>query len=399
MKALIAAITLALSANAAVAKSESQSTQAQSTQAQSTQAPKALLVLSSEGRDGGKTRPGFEMDEFAQAYLVLRANGFAVDAASPAGGAVEADKFNKDDDHIQAMMADANAQRLIANTRRTQDIKPGEYQAIFVMGGKGAMFDLPNDTALTKLLAQQYEQGGIIAAVCHGPAVFANVKLKDGTLLVKGKRVTGFTNEEEESFGKKWVKEYPFLIETKMREQGAQWEEAALMLPKLVIDGRLITGQNPFSTTQAAEAIVKSLGRTPVARTMFKEEQSMQLVTRWLAGEKQAVRAQLDAEPSKYKTDLIGMLGYYHAKTATNEAARRDALSVMLLAEPHMKHPELQVAIAQTQAALGERTAARERLVALVAQEPNFETGKKALAQLTTELASESQNKSRTKAQ
>ncbi|MFM2398334.1 MAG: hypothetical protein RL341_491 [Pseudomonadota bacterium] len=344
--------------------------------------PKALLIVSSEGRDGGQTRPGFEMDEFAQAYLVLRANGIAVEVASPAGGAVEADKFNNEDDHIQALMADAQAQQLLKNTRRTQDIKAGEHQAILVVGGKGAMFDLPKDAALTKLLGQHFEQGGVLGAVCHGPAVLAAVNLKDGTPLTKGRRITGFTNEEEEVFGKKWVKEFPFLIETRMREQGAKWEEAPLMLPKLVVDGRLITGQNPFSTAQVAEAVVRSLGRTPVQRAMFREERSMQLVTRWLAGERQEAKAQLDADPKQYKTDLIAMLGYYQAKAATTDAARRDALSVMQFAEPYMKHPRLQLGIAQTQAALGEVAAARERLTALVARDPKFADAHKALAAL-----------------
>ena len=221
---------------------------------------KVLLVVSSEGRDGGKTRPGFEMGELAQAYSVLRANGLVVDIASPTGGAVVADRFNQQADHIKPFLADMDAQRLLQNTRRIQDVRAGEHRAIMVIGGKGPMFDLPKDTALQKLLAQHYEGGGVLAAVCHGPAALANVTLADGTALVKGRRMTGFTNEEEASFGEKWTKEFPWLLETRMRESGALWEEAALMMPKLVVDGRLITGQNPFSTAQTAEAVVRSLG-------------------------------------------------------------------------------------------------------------------------------------------
>lgn len=341
-----------------------------------------LLVVSSEGRDQGNTRPGFEMDEYAIAYLVLRANGIKIEVASPAGGAVEADKFNPKDDHIVALMADEHALALLRNTRRLSDVALGEHQAILVLGGKGAMFDLPKDAALTKLLGAHYDRGGVVAAVCHGPAVFANVKRSDGKALTAGKRVTGFTDEEEKTFGKKWVKEYPFLIETKLREQGALWEEAALMMPKTVVDGKLITGQNPFSTAEAAEAIVRALGRSPAPRAIHKEERSMRLVQRWLAGEKEQVQALLKADAKEYKTDLIAMLGYYHAEAATNDTSRREALSIMEMAAPYMPHPRLRLGIAKTHAALGNVKSARDILNALIAEKPDFEDAKKALQAL-----------------
>jgi putative intracellular protease/amidase len=341
--------------------------------------PKVLLVVSSEGRDGGKTRPGFEMEEYASAYLVLRANGLQVEVASPAGGPVEADKFEPDDDLIRAVMADANATSLLKVTRRTQDVKAGEHQAIFVIGGKGAMFDLPKDPALQRLLGQHFERGGVLAAVCHGPAAFANVTLADGRPLVAGRRVTGFTDEEEKIFGKRWAKEYSFWLETRLREQGAKWEEAALMMPKWVVDGRLITGQNPFSTTQTAEAVVQALGRRPVDRQVFKEEASMRLVQRWLAGEYSEVRSLLQADAARYKIELVAMLGYYQFESATDDATRRQALSIMELAEPHMPHPQLKLGIARAHAALGNPKRAREVLTALLAEKPDNAEARKAL--------------------
>jgi putative intracellular protease/amidase len=342
---------------------------------------KVLLVVSSEGRDAGKTRPGFEMDEFAQAYLVLRANGLTVEVASPAGGAVEADKFNKDDDHIKAMLADEAAQKLLLATRRTQDVRVGEHQAIFIIGGKGAMFDLPKDAALQTLLGRHFDNGGVVAAVCHGPAALANVTLKDGVALVRGRRMTGFTNEEEQVFGKKWVKEFPFMLETRMRENGARWEEAALMMPKLVVDGRLITGQNPFSTAQTAEAIVRGLGKTPVQRTVYREEASMRAVERWLGGDKQVMQT-MRAAPTEYKTELIAMLGYYQFKSATDDATRRQALAIMQLAEPFFEHPQLKVGMAEAEAALGDAGAARARLERLLVAKPDHEEAKQVLAKL-----------------
>ena len=348
-------------------------------------APKVLLVISSEGRNdasGKALRPGFEMGEFALAWLALRANGLQVEVASPSGGAVVADRYKLQDDHIQAMKADPQATTALASTRRTQDVKPGEHAAIFIMGGKGAMFDLPRDAALTQLLGAHHAQGGVLAAVCHGPAALAEVKRPDGQPLVAGRRMTGFTDEEETTFGKRWAAEYPFWLERRMREQGAQWEEAPLMMPKLVVDDRLITGQNPFSTTLVAEAVVRALGRTPVARTVLREDASMQVVQWWLAGEHAAARALLAADPARYKTDLIAMLGFHQHGAATDDAARRQAISVMELAAPHFTNPRFQFGLAQAQARAGNKDRARELLQLVLAAKPGDAEAVKALAGL-----------------
>lgn len=330
-------------------------------------APKVLLIVSGEGRldaAGKVARPGFEMDELAQAWLTLRANGLEVEIGSPAGGAPVADKHNPKDDHNAAFLADAQARAALAATRRLADVKPGEHAALFVIGGKGAMFDLPKDAALLALVRQHQ---GLLAAVCHGPAAFIHAQTPEGKPLIAGRRITGFTDEEEKLFGKKWAKEYPFWLETRARELGARWEEAALMMPKLVEDGRLITGQNPFSTTLVAEAIVRQLGRKPVARTPFAEEAAMQLVQRWLAGERDAVRAALQAGP--VKTDLVAMLGYYQFEAAGDDAARRQALAVMEMAEPHMQHPQFRIGLARAYAQLAQPLRARELLQAVLAGE------------------------------
>ncbi len=334
-----------------------------------TAAPKVLLVVSGEGRmaDGKISRPGFEMDELAQAWLSLRANGLQLEIASPQGGTVLADKYNPEDDHNAAFLADAQAQAALAATRRTADIRPGEHAAIFVIGGKGAMFDLPRDAALISLLEAQQRMSGVIAAVCHGPAALVNVKTADGKPLLAGRRATGFSDEEEKLFGKRWAQEYPFWLESKAREQGALWEEAAPMMPKRVVDGRLVTGQNPFSTTAVADAIVELLGRKPVARTEYIEERTMKLVQRWLAGERDAVRDAMQAEPARYKTDLVALLGYYQFEAATDDAAGRQALAVMEMAEPHMQHPQFRLGLAKAYAQLAQPTRARQLLQALLA--------------------------------
>ena len=333
-------------------------------------APQVLLVVSSEGRDAGKTRPGLELDEFAKAWLTLRANGLEVEVASPGGGAPEPDRHDPADDHIQRLQADMQATTALQRTRRTQDVRAEEHAAVLVIGGKGAMFDLPRNPALQRLLVAHFDGGGVLAAVCHGPAALMPLRRADGTALVAGRHMTGFTDEEEAAFGKRWAAEFPFALEARLRELGAHWQEAPLMMPKVVVDGRLITGQNPFSTVGVAEAVVRALGRTPVAMTPFREDASLALVERWLAGERAPVLAALRDDKALYKPDLIAMLGYYQFKAATGAEQQRRALDVMELGEPHMPHPRLRLAMAEAHIALGNPAAARTLLAAVLAGQP-----------------------------
>lgn len=168
-----------------------------------------------------------------------------------------------------------------------------------------------------------------------------------------------------------------------MREQGAQWEEAPLMEPKLVVDDRLITGQNPFSTTLAAEAVVRALGRVPVARTLLREEASMQIVQWMLAGEQAAATSLLAASPGHYKTDLIAMLGFYQHGAAADDTARRRAISVMELAAPHFSNPRFRFELAQAHAAQGNSVRARSLLEQVLNAKPEDAQAKKALAELS----------------
>lgn len=333
---------------------------------------KVLIVVSGEGRDGGKTRPGYEFDELSQAWLIFRDNGLDVHVASPQGGAVEADRYDPEEPFNAALLADAGAMRKLGDTRATSAVRAEDYVAVYVVGGKGAMFDLPRDAALASLLADTYDNGGIVAAVCHGPAAFADVRLRDGRHLVAGKAMTGFSNEEEAIFGKKWAKEFPWLLEDAMRERGAHWQEAPLMMPKVVVDGRLITGQNPYSTTVVAEAIVRATGRTPVARTPWRDELTMALVERLLAGDAAGATSELAANRKAFHVELVGLLGYYQLQGATELSAVRDALAIMELALPHMDEPRLQLAIAEGHVRLGDKARARALLEALLADKPDM---------------------------
>ncbi len=335
-------------------------------------APRVLLVVSGAGRDQGKARPGFEMGELAQSYLVLAANGFDLDIASPQGGVVEADGYNRNDDFIAAFLADSAAARKLRATIRTRDVRSADYTAVFVMGGKGAMFDLPADSALQRVIRELSARDGIVAAVCHGPAAFALVRRADGTPFVAGRRMTGFTNEEEAAFGKRWTKEFPFALETALSAAGARWEEQPLMLPHLVVDAKLITGQNPSSTVAVAEALVRATGRTPVVRVPWRDERTLALVTRFLSGDSVAARRALRDATATHHVKLIGMLGYYQSQQAVVPLAIRRGLSLMYLAAEHWNEPQLTMGIARAHVRLGEKPRALEVLTTLVTAKPDL---------------------------
>ncbi len=344
--------------------------------------PRVLMVVSSHGQDEGKTRPGFELDEFALAYMVFRANGLDVEIASPKGGKAEPDKFNPKRDQIAAFQAQPGAATLFDNSLAIAEAKAERYQAVFVAGGKGAMFDIAQNEPLGRLMAQIYERGGVVSALCHGSAALTTARLSNGQLLAKGRRVTGFTNEEEAEFGKRWVKEFPYLVETKLREQGALWQEAGIMLPHTVVDGRLITGQNPFSTADVAEALVKALGRKPVARTVYAEEATVKLGAQHFAGDSQIAAQALKLDAKRYRVEMLAYLGYVHAKAASTDAKRREALALMLAAEPYTNSPRVGVSTAEIEVMLGERASAKARLNAVLSKHPAFTDAQTALAAL-----------------
>ncbi len=239
---------------------------------------KVLMVVSSYGNDMGTVRPGYEFDEFSQAYLIFKNNKLSIDVASPKGGKVEPDQYNKDKPYNKLLLEDKYALSLLDNTKTTASINPEDYQAIYIVGGKGAMFDLPFDPSLQDIILNLYKRDNtVISSVCHGPAAFVNVKDNED-YIINGVELTSFCNIEEELFGKKWVKEFPFSLETKLESRGAIFKQTDFMLSKVVVSGKFVTGQNPFSTTGSAEAVVKSLGMIPEDRELYPDERSAYLL-------------------------------------------------------------------------------------------------------------------------
>jgi putative intracellular protease/amidase len=220
---------------------------------------KILMVLTSHdilGNTGRKT--GFWLEEFAAPYFVFRDAGVELTLASPKGGQPPVDpKSDEPDGQTPAMTRfkkDAPAQNALAKTVKLADMKSEEFDTIFYVGGHGPMWDLAESPVSIALLESFYNSGKPIALVCHSPGVLRHVTYQ-GEPLVKGKRVTGFTNEEEAAVQLTHV--VPFLVEDELKRLGAKFEKLPAWQPFSIVDGRLITGQNPASSTSAAQALMK----------------------------------------------------------------------------------------------------------------------------------------------
>ena len=204
-----------------------------------------LMVLTSHdqmGDTGHKT--GFWLEEFTAPYYVFRDAGANITIASPKGGKPPVDP-------------NSEADEALTSTKKLSDVDMNGFDAVFYPGGHGPMWDLVNDEKSVALIKAAYEQGKVIGAVCHAPAVFKNVEIKPGQNLVGGRKVTGFSNSEEEAVGLASI--VPFLLEDMLKENTATYSKGDDWAPHIVVDGKLITGQNPASSEGAAKAVVQAL--------------------------------------------------------------------------------------------------------------------------------------------
>jgi putative intracellular protease/amidase len=223
---------------------------------------KILMVLTSHdqlGNTGRKT--GFWLEEFAAPYFVFRDAGVQLTLASRKGGQPPLDpKSDLPENQTPAMTRfkqDPAALKALSQTAKLADMKAEDFDTVFYPGGHGPMWDLAESPESIALLESFYNSGKPIALVCHSPGVLRHVTY-NGAPLVKGKHVTGFTNGEEEEM--QLTKVVPFLVEDELMRLGAIFEKMADWQPFSVVDGRLITGQNPASSTVTAQALMKYLG-------------------------------------------------------------------------------------------------------------------------------------------
>ncbi|GLS88551.1 dimethylallyltransferase [Cypionkella aquatica] len=223
---------------------------------------KILMVLTSHDKlgDTGK-KTGFWLEEFAAPYYVFKDAGAEITLASPKGGqppldpASDADDAQTDDTH--RFKADAEAQRHLAATLKLADIPEAGFDAIFYPGGHGPLWDLAEDKDSKRLIEAFAASDRPVGAVCHAPAVFRHTLGTDGKPLVSGRRVTGFTNTEEEGVG--LTKIVPFLVEDMLKANGGTYEKGPDWASFVLRDGKLVTGQNPASSAEAAKAVLALL--------------------------------------------------------------------------------------------------------------------------------------------
>ncbi|KAK5108081.1 hypothetical protein LTR62_008798 [Meristemomyces frigidus] len=228
--------------------------------------PKILIILTSHSKMGNTGNPtGWYLPEFAHPYYKFYAAGAQMTIASPKGGEAPLDPssvemFKEDKEAVKFLKEEEG---LWKNTRKLSEFlgKAGEFDGVFYVGGHGPMFDLATDEDSIKLIREFYEAGKVTSAVCHGPAVFVNAKLSDGSYLLHGQEVTGFSNAEEDQVGLSSA--MPFMLEDKLKAAGGKYVKADEAWGVKVVssgkNGKLITGQNPSSAGAIGEAILKAL--------------------------------------------------------------------------------------------------------------------------------------------
>ena len=223
---------------------------------------RVLFIVTAADRMGEEPT-GFWFEELSAPYYVFTDAGKAVTLATIPGGEAPVDRRSLPDDdaerpdNVRRFLADDSAMEQLRNTQRLADVRFEDYDAIFFPGGHGAVVDLPTDSDLAIRLGEAFDRGQVIGAVCHGPGGLLGARRSDGQPIVAGRKVNGFTNEEEDAVGLSAT--VPFLLESRLRELGGVFESGAMFQPYAVRDGNLVTGQNPQSSQLTAERVLEVL--------------------------------------------------------------------------------------------------------------------------------------------
>ncbi|WP_046246531.1 type 1 glutamine amidotransferase domain-containing protein [Hymenobacter terrenus] len=225
---------------------------------------RVLFVITSHGQKGDTGQPtGYYLPEVSHPWAILTDLGYDIDFVSPQGGQPPVDGYNLTDPVNARFVADAAAQQKINNSLTPARVNPNEYIGIYYAGGHGTMWDFPQNEELARIAGHIYDRGGVVGAVCHGPAGLVNIRLANGELLVKGKVVSTFTDEEEAAV--KLENVVPFLLETRMKELGATHRKSPNFQPHVEVSERLVTGQNPASAAGVGQALAELLATVAVA--------------------------------------------------------------------------------------------------------------------------------------
>lgn len=224
---------------------------------------KILIIVTGVAKyENSKLQTGLWLSELTHLYHSATEQGDEVTIASPKGGNTPIDPESLKpmvlDKITKSYWADDAFKALLQQTKSLKEVALQAFDCVYLAGGHGTMYDFPNDTTLQQIIRQHYEQGKLVAAVCHGVGGLLNVLLSDGTYLIKGKTITGF-NWFEESLARR-KKQVPFNLEQALKDRGADYRKALIpMTSKVLVDDNLITGQNPFSSKEIAQMIMQAL--------------------------------------------------------------------------------------------------------------------------------------------
>jgi len=218
-----------------------------------------LFVLTSHDTLGDTGRStGYTVSEAADPWRVFTDAGWDVHVTTIAGGPAPEDGFDPKDETQVAWRADANIRRQLEHAPTPASVNSAIYDAVYLVGGHGTMWDFPDNAELGTLICDVWERGAVVAAVCHGPAGLTSARLADGSLLIDGKKLTGFSNAEEKAV--KLAEVVPFLLADRLTEAGGDYSNAAKWHEHVVTDGRLVTGQNPASAAGVARTVLDLVG-------------------------------------------------------------------------------------------------------------------------------------------
>ena len=219
---------------------------------------KILIVLTSHSQLGDTGRKtGFWLPELTHPYYELKDAGYSIDIASIQGGMapIDPDSYDKKDHYNNRFLKDPELMSMVINSTSIKNINPSAYRAVIYSGGSGTMWDFPNNEYVNRIAKEIYESNGIVSAICHGPSALIDVRLSSGDYLVSGKKVAAFTNDEEADLEQTEI--LPFLLQDKLIERGANHVYGKSWSENVVVDGRLITGQNPASAKKVATKIIE----------------------------------------------------------------------------------------------------------------------------------------------
>lgn len=224
--------------------------------------PNILIIATSADKMNNGDPTGIWIEELTTPYYAFKDAGAQVTLASIEGGDIPIDERSlapkgENEASVERYLSDADTQSIVANTPSLAELTTDEFDAVFLPGGHGTMFDYPANSDLAELLEEFTANEKVISAVCHGPAGFVSAKTPDGKPFVAGKRVAAFTDSEEHAVGLQ--DHVPFLLETKLRELGALHESAPDFQPFAIRDGRLVTGQNPASAAKTAGLVLEAI--------------------------------------------------------------------------------------------------------------------------------------------